>query len=73
MSPVLSDGNVSVSVSCLYFISSVSLVSEHYCCFTSVHLSYFPLRRISSYFSAHVCVYVCVHYLKPIPVRYWED
>lgn len=57
---VLSDENISVSVSCLHFISSASLVSQRYCCFTSIHLSYFPLRRISSYFSACVCVCVCV-------------
>lgn len=60
MSPVLSDENFSVSVSFLYFISSASLVSQRYCCFTSIHLSYFPPRRISSYFSVCVCVYTCV-------------
>ena len=60
MSPVLSDENISVSVSCLHFIISASLVSQRYCCFTSIHLSYFPLRRISSYFSARVSLCVCV-------------
>lgn len=73
MSPFLSDENLSVSVSCLYFVSSASLVSERYCCFTSIHLSYFPLRRISSYFSVRVCICVCVHSLKSIPVRHRED
>lgn len=59
MSPVLSDKNVSVSVSCIYLISSASSVSERQCCFTSIHLSYFPPRRISSYFSARACGHLC--------------
>lgn len=59
MSPALSDENFSVSVSCLYSISSASCISQRYCCFTSIHLSYFSSRQILNYFSTRVCVSVC--------------
>lgn len=59
MSPALSDENFSVSVSCLYFISSASCVSQRHCCFTSIHLSYFSSRQVLNYFSARVSTCVC--------------